>query len=139
MKKKILEDYVDACKLIEETEREIRKIENRKNVVFDKVSGSNPNWPYEPRSFNIGGTAEEAADASILKREEKILQKRKTAAAELKLIVEEWMNTVPCRMQRIIKYRVFEGLSWEKVAERIGRNATGEGVRMEYNRFMDKK
>ena len=139
MNKKILEDYVDACKLIEETEREIRKIENRKNVVFDKVSGSNPVWPYEPRSFNIGGTAEETADASILKREEKILQKRKIAAAELKLSVEEWMNTIPCRMQRIIKYRVFEGLSWEKVAERIGRNATGEGVRMEYNRFMDKK
>lgn len=139
MDKKILEDYVDACKLIEETEREIRKIENRKNVVFDKVSGSNPVWPYEPRSFNIGGTAEETADASILKREEKILQKRKTAAAELKLNVEEWMNTIPCRMQRIIKFRVFQRMTWEQVAKKFGREATGESIRQEYNRFFNKK
>ena len=138
MNKQILEDYIDACKLIKETEREIRKIENRKNVVFDKVSGSNPHWPYEPRSFNIGGTMEETEDAGVLKREQKILQKRKCAAAELKLSVDEWMNTIPFRMQRIIKFRVFDGLTWEAVADKLGRGATGEGVRMEYNRFLEK-
>lgn len=136
MDKRILEDYVDACKLIEETEREIRKIENRKNIVFDKVSGSNPDWPYEPRSFNIGGTAEETADASILKREKLILQKRKVAAEELRLNVEEWMNTIPCRMQRIIKFRVFQRMKWDQVAKKIGGSATGESIRKEYEKFL---
>lgn len=139
MDKRVLEDYVDACKLIKETEREIRKIENRRNTVYDKVSGSNPDWPYEPRSFNVAGTAERYTDAGLLKREKKILKERKENAEKLKLNVEEWMNTIPCRMQRIIKFRVFNGDSWEEVANKLGRNATGESVRMEYHRFMDKK
>lgn len=46
------------------------------------------------------------------------------------------MNTIPNRMQRIIRYKVFEGMTWEQIAKRIGRRDTGEGVRMEYNRFM---
>ena len=56
MDKKILSDYIDACAVIRETEEEIRKLEKKKKVVQDKVTGSNPEWPYEPRSFSLGGT-----------------------------------------------------------------------------------
>ena len=38
-------------------------------------------------------------------------------------------------MQRIIKYKIFEGDSWEETARRIGRNATGDSVKKEYQRF----
>ena len=48
---------------------------------------------------------------------------------------EQYMNTIPVRMQRIIRYKYFEGMSWEQVADRIGRMATGDSVRMEVDRF----
>jgi DNA-directed RNA polymerase specialized sigma24 family protein len=55
----------------------------------------------------------------------------------LKVEVEQWMNHIPQRMQRIIKYKVFEGLSWSQVAAKLGRKATADSVRMEYLRFME--
>jgi DNA-directed RNA polymerase specialized sigma24 family protein len=56
----------------------------------------------------------------------------------VKLQVEEWMLTIPSRMQRIIRYRYLEGMTWEKVAVRIGRRATGESVRKEFENFLKK-
>ena len=55
---------------------------------------------------------------------------------EIKRQVEAWMLTIPQRMQRIIRYRVFEELSWNEVAIRMGRKATADSVRMEYANFM---
>ena len=52
---------------------------------------------------------------------------------------EEWMNTSPMRMQRIIKYKIFQGLTWGETAEKIGRKATGDSIRMEMERFFKEK
>ena len=71
--------------------------------------------------------------------EEKLLEKRKEDAEKIKIQVEEWMNTIPQRMQRIIKYKVFENLTWQQVAKKMGRKATESSVKMEYQRFMQKK
>ena len=131
MDKKILEDYIDACEFIKETEAEIKKLEMKKRFVQDKVRGSNPDWPYEERSFSLGGSVETAADAFTLARE-----KRKVAS-DLKLGVEEWMKEIPFRMQRIIRYKFFNRLSWEEVAMLMGRKCTAGSVRMEYQRFME--
>lgn len=138
MDKQILKDYIDACKFIEETEEEIKRLKKKRKVVQDKVNGSNPEWPYESRSFNIGGTIETVEDAGRIQREECILQKQKETAEDLKLQVEEWMQEIPFRMQRIIKYKFFNQLSWEEVATLIGTKAGGEAVRLEFYRFMRK-
>ena len=69
-------------------------------------------------------------------RREAILQERLQKAEEIKRQVEAWMLTIPQRMQRIIRYRVFEELSWNEVAIRMGRKATADSVRMEYTNFM---
>lgn len=50
--------------------------------------------------------------------------------------MDEWLLTVPIRMQRIIRYRYLEGLAWEQVAARMGRRATADSVRMELNNFL---
>lgn len=134
--KKILEDYIDACEFIKETEAEIKKLEKRKRIVQDKVRGSNPEFPYEERSFNLGGTIETVEDASALAREKQILEEQRRVASDLKLGVEEWMQEIPFRMQRIIRYKIFSGLSWEETAALMGRKCTGEGVKKEYQRFM---
>ena len=138
MDKKILEDYIDACAFIKDTEAEIERLEKKKRYVQDKVRGSNPDWPYEERSFNIGGTTETVPDSAALAKERQILDEQRRIALDLKLGVEEWMKEIPFRMQRIIKYKFFNRLSWEEVATLMGKKCTADGVRMEFNNFMKK-
>lgn len=138
MDKKVLSDYIDACKFIEETEAEIKKLEKRRRVVQDKVRGSNPEFPYEERSFSLHGTTETLAEAGRLARERQILETQKAEAEELKLQVEEWMQEIPFRMQRIIRYKFFNELTWEEVATLMGRKCSSASVKMEFQRFMGK-
>lgn len=139
MDKQILEDYIDACENIKDIEKHIQRLKKRKKTVIQtNVSGSNPNFPYEKKHFKVQGAQFSYADDDRLKAEEAILEERKANAEELKLKVEQWINTIPNRMQRIIRYKIFEDMTWEQVAQKIGRKATGEGLRMEYNRFMEK-
>lgn len=139
MDKKILNDYIDACAVIRETEEEIRKLERKKKLVQDKVTGSNPEWPYEPRAFSLGGTVETVENANQLSFEKHILETQREEAEALKSQVEEWMKDVPFRMQRIIKYKYFHRLSWEEVATLMKSKQGGEAVRLEFYRFMRKK
>lgn len=136
MDKRILNDYIDACAVIRETEAEIRKLEKKRKLVQDKVTGSNPEWPYEPRSFSLGGTVETVADANRLNFEKHILEMQKEDAEKIKKQVEEWMLTVPIRMQRIIRYKIFKELTWEEVA--VLMRGTENSLKKEFERFMKK-
>ena len=136
MDKHILDQYIDACALIEETEKDIQKLRQKKRTVIQtNVSGSNPEHPYNPQHFKIQGTTFTLREDSQLRMEEKLLEKRKADAEKIKIQVEEWMNTIPQRMQRIIKYKVFENLTWQQVAKKMGRKATEESVKKEFQRF----
>lgn len=140
MDKQILDQYIDACALIEETEKDIQKLRQKKRTVIQtNVSGSNPEHPYNPQHFKIQGTTFTLREDSQLRMEEKLLEKRKADAEKIKIQVEEWMNTIPQRMQRIIKYKVFENLTWQQVAKKMGRKATEISLKKEYQRFFEKK
>lgn len=140
MDKYILNDYIDACENIKDTEEEIRKLNRRKKTIIQaNVNGSNPEFPYEKKRFKIQGMEFAYKDDMSLRFYKKTLEERKQKAEELKLEVERWLNTIPNRMQRIIRYKIFEGMTWEQVAVRIGRKATGESVRKEYQRFVEEK
>ena len=139
MDKDILKQYIDACEAVKETEEQIRQLrKNRKTVVVDAVKGSMHDFPFAEKSFKVTGIAHSVLeDPGQLDREELILEERKAAAAQNKSQVEAWLNTIPVRMQRIIRYRDFDGLTWRQVAMKMGRKATEEGVRKEYQRFFD--
>lgn len=137
MDKRILNDYIDACENIKETERHIKELQRKKKeVIKTNVSGSNPEYPYEKKHFVIQGSRFTYNDDVTVRMYEKTLEERKTSAENLRQQVEEWLNTIPNRMQRIIRYKVFEGMTWEQVATRIGRKATGDSVKKEFYRFM---
>lgn len=139
MNKSILQEYVDACEIIKETEHDIRKLEKRKKTIIQtSVKGSNHNFPYQAKHFKIQGTPFSINYDRRLRHEEKMLEKQKLQAQEIKEKADEFLLTVTPRMQRIIRYRIFQGLKWEQVAEKMGRKATGESVRKEYERFMKK-
>lgn len=137
MDKTILQDYVDACELVKETEAEIHKLNRKKKTVIQtNVKGSMHEFPYVEQHFKVQGTTFTVKDDSHLRYEEKLLERQKANAEQVKLQVEEWMLTLPSRMQRIVKYRYLEGLAWEKVAMKMGRKATGESIRKELERFL---
>ena len=138
MDKNILDQYIDACALIRETEEDIRKLKRRQGTVQDSVKGSNPEFPYQAQSFHIEGTAEQISDQSALEAEEKILEMRKADARKIKMDVEAWMNTIPQRMQRIIRFKFLQNLSWEETARLIGKGKSGESTRKELENFLKK-
>ena len=89
------------------------------------------------QTYHLDGLAYAAVmDPGEEDRLEEILRERLRNAERIKHDVESWLNTIPMRMQRIIKYKIFEGLTWNQVAIRMGRKATADGVRMEYVNFM---
>lgn len=136
MDKNILEQYIDACALIKETERDIQELNRKKAVVQDSVKGSNPEFPYQPQSFHIEGSREDVADRMSLRYEERLLKERKAEAERIKLQVEAWLNTIPMRMQRIIKFRYFEKMTWQQVAQRMGGKSSENNLKKEFERFM---
>lgn len=139
--KQILYQYIDACELVKETEEDIRKIkQTRKRIEQDIVKGSSHDFPYTPVNFHVEGLSYSVvSDSSSLEVQEQIWEERKAAAQAIKLQVEAWMLTIPQRMQRIIRYKIFDEMTWEEVAAKIGRKATGEGIRKEFDRFMAEK
>lgn len=139
MDKRILSQYIDACELIHETEREIRRLESLKGrgAVSDSVKASNPEFPYQPMTVHIEGVGTEASKRELrlhLKRQ--ALEDQKENADQIRVAVEMWLPSVPLRMQRIIRARVFNGLTWEETARQMGRRTTGESLRKEFERFM---
>ncbi|WP_300840606.1 RNA polymerase subunit sigma-70 [uncultured Acetatifactor sp.] len=137
MDKRILQDYIDACELLKETEKEINRLnQKKKTIIQDSVKGSSHEYPYIEQHFKVQGTAFTVRDDSRMRREEELLEQRKANAEKVKLQVEMWMLTIPFRMQRIIRYRFFEGSTWEQVANKLGRKASGESARKEFENFM---
>ena len=136
--KQILVQYIDACAQVEDTKKEILKLKKaRKRIEQDAVKGSSHEFPYTPQTFHIEGLAYPVVkDPDELDRLEEILKERLQTAERIKHDVEAWLNTIPQRMQRIIRYKIFEELTWSEVAVRMGRKATADGVRMEYTNFM---
>lgn len=138
LNKQILSDYIDICELITETEEEIRNLW-RKEIVHDKVTGSNPEFPYQKKGFHISGINEIYLDGQKLKKEIALLEERKQYAEKLKAEIDRWMKSIPARMQRIVRMKYFERKTWDEVAIKMGKTATAASTRMEFERFLQKK
>lgn len=131
-------EYIDACALVRETEEEIQALEKRMSVAHDRVAGSMPEFPYAATHFNVSGIAGDFRDMEKIEEEKRKLEELKESAEKKKLEAEAEMNLAPLRMRRVIRYRVFQGMSWEQVAECMGKGATGESIRKEFDRFVKK-
>lgn len=136
--KQILKDYIDACAQVKETKEALLKLRKaKKRREQDAVKGSSHEFPYTAQTFHIEGLAYAVLqDPGEEDRLEEILRERLRNAERIKHDVEAWLNTISMRMQRIIKYKIFEDLTWAEVAARMGRKATPDGIRKEYENFM---
>ncbi|WP_313261027.1 RNA polymerase subunit sigma-70 [Lacrimispora sp.] len=135
-----LNDYIDAKELYDETVKEIARLQRRKGTVLqDSVKGSMQEFPYAAKSFHIAGIVYSSEDDSRLRQDEDILAERARTTGETRRMVERYMNRIPARMQRIIKYKLFERESWDTVAARLGGNKTGDAIRKEFDNFVGKE
>lgn len=133
----LLNDYIDSKELYEETVKDIARLNRKKKtIVQDSVKGSMQEFPYAPKNYHIAGIVYTPEEESQLHDDEEVLAERARITGETKRKVEKYMNRIPARMQRIIKYKLFDEETWEAVARRIGRNANGEKVRKEFENFM---
>lgn len=131
------EEVKEVRERIDKTEKQISKIEEEGNVV-DSVSGGNGGTQH----FKIEGFP-----YPEYSRKKTLLYARKATLASLEMELMETLNQVEefissvndSRMRRIITLRFNDNLPWLKVAERLGGNSTADSVRMEFNRFMEKK
>ena len=136
--KSSLLEYNDLCEQVVETEQQLeRLVKARSEVLHDSVKGSNPEYPYEPITFHIAGIANRVNDADITKMRH-ILTERRDAAKDKRIEVETWLNTIPVRMQRIVRLKFFEGKTWGEVAMRSGWK-NGDAIRKEFWNFFDKE
>lgn len=139
--KKILVQYADLqqeCKevreKIEKLEKQIDKIESEGNVI-DKVTGGLGGL----QSFKIEGFP-----YPEYSRKKTLLYARKATLSELEMELLETLNEVEefiasvkdSHIRRIISLRVVDGLSWNKVADRIGGGNTEGSVKMVFQRYM---
>lgn len=138
MDKRILMDYIDTCELIKEIEYEISRM-CKVEMEHGIVAGSNPEFPYQKKHFHVSCVTETYIDTKGISERKKVLAEQKCKAKKLKFEIEKWMNTIPARMQRIVRMKYFEGKTWEEVAVHMGRNATADSVRKEFSRFIEKK
>lgn len=138
MDKQILEQYIDACELIKDTKEEIKKLRKRRSQIQqDSVKGSSHEFPYTLQTYHLEGLGYVAVkNPDELDRMEELLSEQIRRAEQIKRQVEVWLLTISPRMQRIIRYKFFEELTWGQVAIRMGRKATADSVRMEFERFM---
>ncbi len=128
-----LKQLTDINKEIKDLESKINRT-NRINKCTDVVEGSSRQFPYTKHSIKLLGKNIEVA--TKLEQYNDILEKRLLDLLEIKTEVELFINKIPeSRIRRIIEYRDIEGLSWIKIALKMGGTATSDSIRMEYNRF----
>lgn len=134
MEKIVLEQYIDACELVKETEERIARLKENRTTLTDKVEGSSHEFPWIKTNFKIEGSPED--EIGLINREVELLYLQKTAAYELKIKVEGWLSKAPIRIRRIVQFKYFDSLTWEEVADRLSRGTGGESVRKELERYL---
>lgn len=139
--KQILIQYTDLqkeCKelrnRIEKLEEQIARIESDGTVVDKVMGGDGGLQPFKIEGFPY----------PTYSRKKTLLYARKATLSELELELLETVNSVEeyiksvedSHMRRIITLRVIDGLSWNKVADRMGGNNTEDSVRKAFDRFV---
>lgn len=144
MKKNVLAQYVDLVQEVKDVEHRIAETQRRldklreEGEVSDSVSGGYGGTQH----FTITGFP--SRDYTKLKN---LLNTRKSTLYSLKSEIEQSLNEVleyinsieDSRDRRIVTMRVIDRMSWRQIAMQIGGGNTEDGVRMAFNRLLDKE
>lgn len=145
MTKDILVQYSDLQEEIKDLRRRIDKTKKQlekasaEGTVIDSVKGSRKDGTIG--SIRIEGFPYAEYDrrrsklylymAQLINSEEELL--------ELTNGVEEYINSIEdSHIRRIVRYRVIDNMTWQRVADCIGGNNTDDSVKKAFYRFINK-
>lgn len=128
------QEVIEIREKVEKLERQIDKIESE-GAVIDKVMGGEGGLqPFKIEGFPYPEYS----------RKKTLLYARKATLSELELELLETLNKVESfissindsHIRRIVSLRVVDGLSWNKVALKMGGGNTEDSVRKAFDRFI---
>jgi len=123
MNRKQLEQYGSLKKEVYILEQRLKRLHSTPTRIEHAfVKGSNPDFPYEPKSFHVSGYYV-LADAKKILREEKLntmLDKKIEECEEELLEIQDYINSISDSCTRVIFTMTFiDGLTQEQVAKKI--------------------
>ena len=141
--KKVLDEYIDLQKEIEETREKIKRVEveikklEKQGTVFDTVSGGDGGIQH----YKIEGFP-----YPEYTKKKTLLYVRQANLTDLELKLIETINNIEIFisqiedsfMRRIINLRFIEKLSWGEVANRMGGYNNEDNIKKAFYRFMEK-
>lgn len=134
MDKKTLSQYRDLQREIKHLKKRLEKLKSE-DYVFDRVSGSNPHFPYQQISIVIEGLKD---NNQAIDRLEKILSKRLDLAQTMKFEIEKWIGNIPdSRTRLVFELRYIYGKSWVYISTKLG-SGSESYARKIHDRYLEK-
>ena len=127
-----LEQYTDSVELIDELKKEIEQLEQ--DAVSITVKGSASDFPFTEKTIHLTG-AEAGGTRLHIRRE--LLKRQVEKLEDERLELETIVMGFPPQIQRIIRFRYFEHMTWLQVDHRM-HYWTGSTARMALNQFLKK-
>ena len=135
--KEALKQLADIREEIKLLNKKIKKLEPKSQETVCDVVDSTTKSPVMLCHTKIYGQ-----DARIQKRIEtyrNILSTRYNKLLEMQIELEKFIDQLPTRrIRRIFTYRYIDQLSWIKIANLMGQNATVDSIRKEHDRILQK-
>ena len=115
IKKEDLLQYEYLKKEIIVLERKLKKY--KENVVRDKVTGSNNEFPYQLIHITIEGYE----NSLYCRKLQDSIKKRYKKCLELKIQIEQFIESIDdSRTRLIFELRYIEGYKWQKISKELG-------------------
>jgi len=140
----LFENYLGIKAEIKQIENEIQKLkEEQWQFGTDCASGSSKEIPYRKHSILIQGYYKPEFIQKKLKFQQKRLEEYKIKLLEQRNQVEDFLQTVPSAIDRVILRGYYiDGKQWKDVAaelaENTGRDYSEAAVKMRAKRFFEK-
>lgn len=139
--KEFLSQYNDLKVEISELENRIKKLKSKKiGIEQDSVKGSSNVFPYIERKFTIEGYNYPEVDRKEerLIKLNQLLYKRKNKCEDMKLQIEEFINTIPdSKTRRVFHYRYIDNFSWCVIAGKIGKTDESYPRKIIHDKYLE--
>lgn len=129
-----------------EKEKISQAIKNMGNTTIGAATGSNSEFPYQPKSFLFSGSQIKTIDkAEYFAKRQQLIELKKLISEKENECLNTYSKTI-CEINRIedsfirliLRYRYIDMCTWAEVADKIGGNNTEDSVRMAAKRFLKK-
>lgn len=141
--RKFLEQYQDMVQEIPELEERINRLERQiarmeeEGAVKDTVTGGNGGTQhFVIEGFPVPSYSKKRTTLlSVVMKYEKLKSDIEDRVAE----IEDFITSInDSRMRRIVTMKYIDGLSWYETADKLGRNATADSARKEFERYFQR-